>query len=173
MLIGRPLQIMSSQWRLPRLNGESSKQLPASLDRCDINDYRLDASSSSNPCAIATPPLAPRSPSHPPHPTVPAVAVDVFTPLSSTPPQASSTTLTMVRPATRFAQTLRHRLQFQQTRFASTNPTTEAAQKKAQDALASAQKYAGQAVEKGRKFLGPFGDKLANAFGGAYHVTTL
>ncbi|EKM57776.1 uncharacterized protein PHACADRAFT_251615 [Phanerochaete carnosa HHB-10118-sp] len=71
----------------------------------------------------------------------------------------------MVRPASRIAQPLRHRLQFQQTRFASTNSSTEAAQKKAQDAFASAQKYAGQAAEKGRKFLGPVGDKFANVFG--------
>ncbi|GJE85530.1 ATP synthase subunit g, mitochondrial [Phanerochaete sordida] len=71
----------------------------------------------------------------------------------------------MVRPASRIAQPLRHRLRFQQARFASTNPSTEAAQKKAQDALASAQKYAGQAVESGKKFLGPFGDKLGNLFG--------
>lgn len=73
----------------------------------------------------------------------------------------------MVRPAMRLAQSLRaRRLQFQQARFASTNPSAEAAQKKAQDALASAQKYAGQAVEQGKKFLGPFGEKLANVFGG-------
>ncbi|KIP08010.1 hypothetical protein PHLGIDRAFT_23748 [Phlebiopsis gigantea 11061_1 CR5-6] len=66
----------------------------------------------------------------------------------------------------RLAQSLRaRRLQFQQARFASTNPSAEAAQKKAQDALASAQKYAGQAVEQGKKFLGPFGDRLANVFG--------
>lgn len=96
--------------------------------------------------------------------TVPVV-VDVSIPPSIPPTQASPTIPTMVRPASRFAQSLRHRLQFQQTRFASTNPSTEAAQKKAQDALASAQKFAGQAVEKGRKFLGPAGDKLANAFG--------
>ena len=70
----------------------------------------------------------------------------------------------MVRPAFRLAKPLRPRLQ--SARFASTNPSTEAAQKKAQDALSSAQKYAGEAVEKGRKFLGPFGDKLANLFGG-------
>ena len=74
----------------------------------------------------------------------------------------------MVRPASRIAQPLRRRLQFQQTRFASTNPSTEAAQKKAQDAFASAQKVAGQVAEKGRKVLGPVGDKLANMFGGAY-----
>lgn len=71
----------------------------------------------------------------------------------------------MVRPAFRLTQPLRSRLQ--SVRFASTNPTTEAAQKKAQDALATAQKYAGEAVEKGRKFLGPVGDKIASALGGA------
>lgn len=74
----------------------------------------------------------------------------------------------MVRPAFRLTQPLRaRRLQFQQARFASTNPSTEAAQKKAQDALASAQKYAGQAVDQGKKFLGPLGERLGNLLGGA------
>lgn len=96
-------------------------------------------------------------------------------PPSHTPPQTTTTTPapptthTMVRPAFRLAQPLRPRLQQRaHVRFASTNPSADAAQKKAQDAFASAQKVAGQVAEKGRKVLGPVGDKLANMFGGAY-----
>lgn len=81
----------------------------------------------------------------------------------------------MVRPTLRFSQTLRPRRVPQsqprthlQTRFASTNPggSTEAAQKKAQDALASAQKYAGEAAAATKKFLGPAGEKAASFLGG-------
>ncbi|KAI0806048.1 mitochondrial ATP synthase g subunit-domain-containing protein [Irpex lacteus] len=77
----------------------------------------------------------------------------------------------MVRPTIRLSQSLRPRRAPQshprQVRFASTNPSTEAAQKKAQDALASAQKYAGQAAETAQKFLGPVGERAAG-FLGAY-----
>jgi hypothetical protein len=76
----------------------------------------------------------------------------------------------MVRPTLRLSQSLRPRRAPQshprQVRFSSTNPNTEAAQKKAQDALASAQKYAGQAAESAQKFLGPVGDKAASFLGG-------
>ncbi|KAI0346211.1 hypothetical protein BDW22DRAFT_731765 [Trametopsis cervina] len=77
----------------------------------------------------------------------------------------------MVRPTLRLSQSLRPRRvpqsQPRQARFASTTPSTEAAQKKAQDALATAQKYAGQAASTAQKFLGPVGDKAAS-FLGAY-----
>lgn len=88
----------------------------------------------------------------------------------------------MVRPTLRLSQSLRPRRVPQsqprahQTRFASTNPggSTEAAQKKAQDALASAQKYAGEASEAAKKFLGPAGEKAASFLGGtsASHTAT-
>ena len=67
----------------------------------------------------------------------------------------------MVRPSIRLAQSLRPRRlpqnvsrSHRQTRFASSTPggnSTEAAQKKAEEALATAQKYAGQAVDAGKK----------------------
>jgi len=48
-------------------------------------------------------------------------------------------------------------------RFASTN--TEAAQKKAQDALGSLQRNAEKAWGSAKKFLGPVGEKAGNMFG--------
>lgn len=59
----------------------------------------------------------------------------------------------------------------QQARFASSGPggSTEAAQKKAQDALALAQKYGGEAVEKGKQLLGPLGERIAGLLGGTSH----
>ncbi|KAI0723695.1 mitochondrial ATP synthase g subunit-domain-containing protein, partial [Fomitopsis betulina] len=55
-----------------------------------------------------------------------------------------------------------------QRRFASNSPSginTEEAQKKAQEALASAGKRLGQAVEVGKKYLGPVGEKAGNMLG--------
>ena len=76
----------------------------------------------------------------------------------------------MVRPTLRLSQSLRPRRAPQshprQARFASTNPSSEAAQKKAQDAFATAQKYAGDAAEAAKRFLGPAGEKAANFLGG-------
>ena len=59
-----------------------------------------------------------------------------------------------------------------QTRFASSTPGggTEAAQKKAQDALATAQKYAAEAAEKGKQVLGPVGERLGNLLGGMSRI---
>ena len=81
----------------------------------------------------------------------------------------------MVRPSIRLAQSLRPRRlpqnvsrSHRQTRFASSTPggnSTEAAQKKAEEALATAQKYAGQAVDAGKKELGPVGEKIGNLLG--------
>ncbi|RPD55031.1 hypothetical protein L226DRAFT_548042 [Lentinus tigrinus ALCF2SS1-7] len=50
-------------------------------------------------------------------------------------------------------------------RFASSTPSAEEIQKKAQDALASAQKGFGQAVETGKRLLGPVGEKAAASLG--------
>ena len=55
-----------------------------------------------------------------------------------------------------------------QRRFASSSPggiNTEEAQKKAQEALASAGKRLGQAVEVGKKYMGPVGEKAGNMLG--------
>ncbi|THH31198.1 hypothetical protein EUX98_g2966 [Antrodiella citrinella] len=80
----------------------------------------------------------------------------------------------MVRPSTRLTQAIRHTRFAQNTarhqskRFASSTPGgsgTEGAQKKAEDALATAQKYAGDAVNVGKRWLGPVGEKLGNALG--------
>lgn len=81
----------------------------------------------------------------------------------------------MVRPL-RLAQPLRARRipqargRTHPARFASSTPGggTEAAQKKAQDALASAQKFAGQAVETGKQYLGPVGERFGNLLGGTF-----
>ena len=54
----------------------------------------------------------------------------------------------------------------QQQRFASSTPSTEEMQKKAQDVFASVQKGLGQAFEAGKKFLGPVGEKAGNLLGG-------
>ncbi|KAF5380517.1 hypothetical protein D9615_004743 [Tricholomella constricta] len=50
-------------------------------------------------------------------------------------------------------------------RFASTNPSVEAAQQKAKEALGSAQKNAGKAWEGAVKFLGPVGQRAGNLLG--------
>lgn len=50
-------------------------------------------------------------------------------------------------------------------RFASSN--VETAQKKAQDALASAQKNAEKIIESSKNFLGPAGEKAGKILGGA------
>ena len=76
----------------------------------------------------------------------------------------------MVRPL-RLSQPLRPRRLPQtprpRARFASSGPegSSEAA-KKAQDAVSTAQKYAGEAVEKGKQMLGPIGERLAGLLGG-------
>ncbi|THH14228.1 hypothetical protein EW146_g6081 [Bondarzewia mesenterica] len=62
----------------------------------------------------------------------------------------------------RFAKP-RSLLRAQPKRFASTN--TDAAQKKAQEALSGAQKGAEKAWEATRKFLGPVGDRLSGLLG--------
>ncbi|KII84325.1 hypothetical protein PLICRDRAFT_167855 [Plicaturopsis crispa FD-325 SS-3] len=51
-------------------------------------------------------------------------------------------------------------------RLASTNASAEAAQKKAQEALGSAQKQAERLWESTKKFLGPVGEKAGNLLGG-------
>ncbi|KAI0071252.1 hypothetical protein K474DRAFT_1712621 [Panus rudis PR-1116 ss-1] len=80
----------------------------------------------------------------------------------------------MVRPGFRLSQPLRARRtpqnisRQQPSRFASSTPggsTSESAQKKAEEAFATAQKYACQAVETGKKFLGPVGEKAGNLLG--------
>ncbi|KAI0750303.1 mitochondrial ATP synthase g subunit-domain-containing protein [Daedaleopsis nitida] len=78
----------------------------------------------------------------------------------------------MVRPlSARLAQAIRPRRvpqshpRLQQQRFASSTPSTEEVQKKAQDALAAAQKGLGQALETGKKALGPVGEKAATMLG--------
>jgi len=80
----------------------------------------------------------------------------------------------MVRPSTRLAQAVRatrfaqNTARHQSKRFASSTPGgsgTEGTQKKAEDALAAAQKYVGEAVAVGKRFLGPVGEKLGNALG--------
>ncbi|KAF8070803.1 mitochondrial ATP synthase g subunit-domain-containing protein [Lyophyllum atratum] len=50
-------------------------------------------------------------------------------------------------------------------RFASTNPSVEAAQEKAKEALGSVQKNAGKVWEGTLKFLGPAGQRIGNALG--------
>lgn len=80
----------------------------------------------------------------------------------------------MVRPlSARLAQALRPRRLPQSTprvrqqqRFASSTPNTEELQKKAQETFASVQKGLGQALEAGKKFLGPVGEKAGNLLGG-------
>ena len=60
-----------------------------------------------------------------------------------------------------------------QHRFASSSPggiNTEEAQKKAQEALASAGKRLGQAVEVGKKYMGPVGEKAGNMLGCEYRI---
>ncbi|KAI0050473.1 hypothetical protein FA95DRAFT_1555593 [Auriscalpium vulgare] len=73
-----------------------------------------------------------------------------------------------MRPSTATAplRLLRNRPQLPRAprRLASTN-STEAAQKKAQDALASAQKGAEKVWESAQKFLGPVGDRLSGLLG--------
>lgn len=59
----------------------------------------------------------------------------------------------------------RQRLPQGNTRFASNNASTEAAQKKAQETLASAQKNAGQFWESTKKFLEPAGQKVGQLLG--------
>ncbi|KAI0656372.1 mitochondrial ATP synthase g subunit-domain-containing protein [Cubamyces menziesii] len=79
----------------------------------------------------------------------------------------------MVRPiSARLAQAVRPRRLpqsaprvRQQQRFASSTPSTEEMQKKAQDVFASVQKGLGQAFEAGKKFLGPVGEKAGNLLG--------
>ncbi|KAI1792059.1 mitochondrial ATP synthase g subunit-domain-containing protein [Ganoderma leucocontextum] len=79
----------------------------------------------------------------------------------------------MVRPVSaRLAQALRprrapqsHPRSHQQQRFASSTPSSEELQKKAQDALSSVQKGLGQAFEAGKKFLGPVGEKAGTLLG--------
>lgn len=60
-------------------------------------------------------------------------------------------------------------------RFASSTPgsSTEAAQKKAQDALASAQKFASEASAKGKQALGPVGERLGNLLGGMFQYSVV
>lgn len=63
-----------------------------------------------------------------------------------------------------------------QRRFASNSPSginTEEAQKKAQEALASAGKRLGQAVEVGKKYLGPVGEKAGNMLGCEYLLSLI
>ena len=79
----------------------------------------------------------------------------------------------MVRPmSARLAQAVRPRRlpqshpRLHQQRFASSTPSTEEVQKKAQDALASVQKGLGQAFETGKRLLGPVGEKAATMLGG-------
>ena len=81
----------------------------------------------------------------------------------------------MVRPfAARLAQAVRPRRlpqshpRFQQQRFASSTPSTEELQKKAQDALGTVQKGLGQALETGKRLLGPVGEKAGNMLGGTF-----
>ncbi|OJT03570.1 ATP synthase subunit g, mitochondrial [Trametes pubescens] len=79
----------------------------------------------------------------------------------------------MVRPlSARLAQALRPRRlpqstprARQQQRFASSTPSTEELQKKATETLATVQKGLGQALEAGKKFLGPVGEKAGNLLG--------
>lgn len=80
----------------------------------------------------------------------------------------------MVRPSVRLTQALRARAfptqnvaRHQTKRFASNTPgsSTESAQKKAEDALATVQKYAGEAVAAGKRFLGPVGERLGSVLG--------
>lgn len=59
-----------------------------------------------------------------------------------------------------------------QRRFASSSPggvNIEEAQKKAQEVLALAGKRLGQAVETGKKYMGPAGEKAGNMLGCEYH----
>ena len=82
----------------------------------------------------------------------------------------------MVRPVSaRLAQAVRPRRLPQShsrlhQRFASSTPSTEEIQKKAQDALASAQKGLGQALETGKRLLGPVGEKVAASLGSEFAV---
>lgn len=82
----------------------------------------------------------------------------------------------MVRPlSARLAQAVRPRrlpqthARLHQQRFASSTPSAEEVQKKAQDALAQVQKGLGQAFETGKRFLGPAGEKAASLLGGTSH----
>ncbi|KAI8995696.1 mitochondrial ATP synthase g subunit-domain-containing protein [Trametes punicea] len=74
-----------------------------------------------------------------------------------------------VRPRRLPQSTLRVR---QQQRFASSTPSTEEMQKKAQDAFASVQKGLGQAFQAGKKLLGPVGERVGNLMG-AYREPVL
>ncbi|TFK77717.1 hypothetical protein K466DRAFT_607794, partial [Polyporus arcularius HHB13444] len=77
----------------------------------------------------------------------------------------------MLRPfSARLAQAFRSRRapQSQFRRFASSTPNTEELQKQAQDTLASVQKGLGQAVETGKRLLGPVGEKAAASLGDAF-----
>lgn len=80
----------------------------------------------------------------------------------------SSSTAVMIRtafsssPASTLRRAIRH-----PTRFASST-TTEAAQKKAQDALGTAQKQAEQLFETAKKSLGPLGERIGIMLGGEW-----
>ena len=78
----------------------------------------------------------------------------------------------MVRPiSARVAQAVRPRRapqshpRFHQQRFASSTPSAEEMQKKAQETLSSVQKGLGQAFETGKRFLGPLGEKAGTMLG--------
>ena len=79
----------------------------------------------------------------------------------------------MVRPiAARVAQAVRprrapqsHPRFRQQQRFASSAPNTEELQKKAQETFAAAQKGLGQALESGKRVLGPLGERAGTMLG--------
>ncbi|KAH9937883.1 mitochondrial ATP synthase g subunit-domain-containing protein [Epithele typhae] len=78
----------------------------------------------------------------------------------------------MVRPfSARVAQAVRPRRapqsapRFRQQRYASSAPSTEEMQKKAQETLAAAQKGLGQALESGKKVLGPLGERAGSMLG--------
>ena len=78
----------------------------------------------------------------------------------------------MVRPiSARVAQAVRPRgvphsdSRLQQQRFASSTPSAEEMQKKAQETFASAQKTLGQAFETGKRLLGPLGEKAGTMLG--------
>ncbi len=84
----------------------------------------------------------------------------------------------MVRPfSARLAQAFRPRRAPQSPRshqrFASSTPNAEELQKQAQDTLASVQKGLGQAVETGKRLLGPVGEKAAASLGGEYALVCI
>lgn len=94
---------------------------------------------------------------------VPSSSVVLLLTLFSPPllPLSSVTRSITMRP---FTSTLRPAVrQMAGRRFASTN--TEAAQKKAQDALSGVQKNAEQIWASAKKFLGPVGEKAGNMLG--------